>query len=130
MSSTSLTPTERLVARSDIFDAIRYAAEDQDHGLDEFTLNAMTANVMELVDQAIYDVDPVGLVEIMHRCGDVSRTTVDRWRERAKFPQPRWTVGGRPAWMWREVEAWGRSTGRLREGGQWAKPGELVEATP
>lgn len=50
--------------------------------------------------------DPVGAVEIAARLG-VKRGTVDVWRQRAiGFPEPRWTVGGRPAWDWPDVEAW------------------------
>jgi predicted DNA-binding transcriptional regulator AlpA len=56
--------------------------------------------------------DPVGTVEIAARLG-VSRSAVDAWRHRhPDFPEPRWTVGGRPAWDWSDVEAWARSTGR------------------
>lgn len=50
--------------------------------------------------------DPVGAVEIAARLG-VKRRTVDSWRQRGlAFPDPRWTVGGRPAWDWPDVEAW------------------------
>lgn len=50
--------------------------------------------------------DPVGAVEIGARL-DVQRTTVDRWRQRPLgFPEPEWTVGGRPAWDWPDVKAW------------------------
>ena len=50
--------------------------------------------------------DPVGTVEIAARLG-VKRGTVDQWRQRdIGFPDPRWTVGGRPAWQWDDVEAW------------------------
>lgn len=53
-------------------------------------------------------VDPVGAVEIAQRL-DVSRRTVDSWRQRGDavgFPPPRWTVGGRPAWDWSDIESW------------------------
>lgn len=57
--------------------------------------------------------DPVGAVEIAERLG-VSRRTVDQWRQRAlDFPEPRWTVGGRPAWDWSDVAAWAASSGRM-----------------
>lgn len=57
--------------------------------------------------------DPVGAVEIAERL-NVKRRTVDQWRQRATdFPAPRWTVGGRPAWNWDEVEAWAKRTDRL-----------------
>ena len=40
----------------------------------------------------------------------VARRTVDSWRGRGTkgdpFPEPRWTVGGRPAWNWDDVERW------------------------
>lgn len=50
--------------------------------------------------------DPVGAVEIAARLG-VKRRTVDSWRQRdLGFPGPRWTVGGRPAWNWDDVERW------------------------
>lgn len=49
----------------------------------------------------------VGTVEIARRL-DVSRSAVDQWRARpwVKFPEPRWTVGGRPAWNWPDIEKW------------------------
>jgi len=50
--------------------------------------------------------EPVGIVEIADRL-NVKRGTVNAWRTRALgFPEPRWTVGGRPAWNWDEIEAW------------------------
>lgn len=59
------------------------------------------------------DCDPVGTVEIAARF-DVTRKAVDAWRTRhLGFPEPRWTVGGRPAWDWPDVEAWGKKTRRL-----------------
>ena len=58
-------------------------------------------------------VDPVGTVEIAARL-NVTRKAVDAWRNRnLGFPDPRWTVGGRPAWNWPDIEAWARTTGRL-----------------
>lgn len=56
--------------------------------------------------------EPVGLQEIGDRLG-VARPTVDSWRTRDLLPAPRWTVGGRPAWDWFEIEAWAIATGRL-----------------
>lgn len=58
--------------------------------------------------------EPVGIIEIAHRLG-VARATVDQWRQRGiGFPEPRWTVGGRPAWNWDDdIEPWARATGRL-----------------
>jgi hypothetical protein len=57
--------------------------------------------------------EPVGAVEIADRLG-VKRGTVDQWRQRKLMPDPRWSVGGRPAWNWPDVEAWARDTGRAR----------------
>lgn len=67
-------------------------------------------------------IEPVGLVEIADRLG-VSRSAVDLWRfrdkdaakhpDRERMPEPRWTVGGRPAWNWSDIERWARKTGRL-----------------
>ena len=59
-----------------------------------------------------HDCDPVGTVEIAARLG-VSRSAVDQWRHRGlSFPEPTWTVGGRPAWRWGDVAAWASETGR------------------
>ena len=58
---------------------------------------------------------PVGAAEIAARLG-VRPQTVHTWRHRELMPEPRWTVSGQPAWDWREIEAWARRTGRLREG--------------
>lgn len=56
--------------------------------------------------------EPVGAVEVAARLG-VKRATVDIWRTRdLGFPEPRWTVGGRPAWNWDEIEAWAKQTNR------------------
>lgn len=55
---------------------------------------------------------PVGIPEIAQRLG-VKRETVDTWRFRQLLPEPRWTVGGRPAWNWPDVERWARERGRL-----------------
>jgi len=58
---------------------------------------------------------PVGTVEIAERL-HVSRSAVDAWRARhPEFPKPKWTVGGRPAWDWPDIEAWARATGRLHQ---------------
>jgi len=53
----------------------------------------------------------VGAVEIADRLG-VKRATVDAWRQRGVFPDPSWTVGGRPAWDWPVVAVWAAETGR------------------
>lgn len=56
--------------------------------------------------------DPVGATEIAARAG-VQRTTVERWTQRHDtFPDPQWTIGGRPAYDWHEVVAWRERTGR------------------
>lgn len=59
--------------------------------------------------------EPVGAVEIADRLG-VGRHTVDMWRRRpsVRFPEPRWTVGGRPAWNWPDIAQWAKETGRLK----------------
>ena len=57
--------------------------------------------------------EPVGTREIAERLG-VTRKAVEAWRVRnLGFPEPRWTVGGRPAWDWDDVEDWARKTRRL-----------------
>lgn len=49
--------------------------------------------------------EPVGLQEISQRLG-VRRQTVDMWRHRKIMPEPRWRVGGRPAWRWIDIYTW------------------------
>jgi hypothetical protein len=62
-------------------------------------------------------VEPVGTREIAERLG-VTRKAVEAWRVRnLGFPEPRWTVGGRPAWAWDDVEDWAVKTGRLPDRG-------------
>lgn len=56
----------------------------------------------------------VGLAEIAERLG-ATRTSVDQWRHKGILPEPSWTIGGRPAWDWRKIAKWARSTGRLPE---------------
>lgn len=55
--------------------------------------------------------EPVGIPEIADRLR-VKRETVDIWRFRKLLPDPRWTVGGRPAWNWPDIAAWAEQTGR------------------
>lgn len=57
------------------------------------------------------DVEPVGIKEIAERFG-VKRQTVDMWLQRDLLPDPRWIVGGRPAWDWPDIELWAMQTGR------------------
>lgn len=59
------------------------------------------------------DCDPVGATEIANRAG-VGRPTVEQWtRRHATFPEPRWTIGGRPAWNWPDVKEWLHMTKRI-----------------
>lgn len=52
-------------------------------------------------------------MEIAARLG-VKRRTVDAWRQRdLGFPEPRWQVGGRPAWNFDDVAAWYEQRGSL-----------------
>lgn len=53
----------------------------------------------------------VGLADIADRL-DVSRTTVDQWKWRGVLPSPKWSISGRPAWDWPDIEAWAKETGR------------------
>jgi hypothetical protein len=54
-------------------------------------------------------VDPVGMAEIGARLG-VRRQTVAQWRFRDLLPPERWTVSGRPAWNWPDIEQWWRTS--------------------
>jgi hypothetical protein len=70
---------------------------------------AMTAHSQKLADAA----DPVGLIEIADRLG-VRRQTADMWRTRGVLPEPRWVVGGRPAWDWTtDIVPWAKETSRI-----------------
>ncbi len=60
----------------------------------------------------LLDADPVGELEIGRRLGERPQT-VAQWHFRVHLPPPRWTVSGRPAWHWPDVEQWARETGRL-----------------
>lgn len=66
--------------------------------------------------------EPVGIKEIAARLG-VKPQTVQNWRSGGRFPAPRWTVGGGPAWCWRlDVAPWALDTGRLVVGrGTWQR---------
>jgi hypothetical protein len=61
---------------------------------------------------ATLGVDPVGELEIGQRLG-VRAQTVAQWHYRGQLPPPRWTVSGRPAWNWPDLERWARQTGKL-----------------
>jgi hypothetical protein len=54
-------------------------------------------------------VDPVGMAEIGERLG-VRPQTVAQWRYRDLLPPERWTVSGRPAWNWPDIERWWRAS--------------------
>jgi predicted DNA-binding transcriptional regulator AlpA len=59
--------------------------------------------------------EPVGVVEIAEMLG-VTRDAVNQWRRRdTNFPEPKWTVGGRPAWNRADIETWARATHRLHD---------------
>lgn len=53
-------------------------------------------------------VEPVGIVEIAERLG-YPRPTIDQWRARGIFPEPKGLVGGRPAWDWPDIQAWAQA---------------------
>ena len=54
----------------------------------------------------------VGEAEIAERLG-VKRQTVNQWRFRGLLPEPLGTVSGFPAWDWRDIAKWAKTTGRL-----------------
>ena len=58
--------------------------------------------------------EPVGSIEIATFLG-VKPDTVVQWRHRPQlgFPEPRWTVSGRPAWAWADIKAWSERSGRM-----------------
>lgn len=58
--------------------------------------------------------DPVGQMEIADRLG-VRHKTVNVWQLRGVLPERRWTISGRPAWDWSDIEEWAARTGRLPE---------------
>jgi hypothetical protein len=63
-------------------------------------------------------VDPVGIAEIGGRTPRRPQV-VAQWRYRELLPPERWTVGGRPAWNWPDIERWWKtstlSTARAKE---------------
>jgi hypothetical protein len=58
--------------------------------------------------------EPVGSIEIAAFLG-VKPDTIVQWRRRPQlgFPEPRWTVSGRPAWAWRDISDWSIRSGRM-----------------
>lgn len=57
--------------------------------------------------------DPVGISEIAERL-KARPQTVSMWKFRGLLPHPRWTVSGLPAWEWKDVEKWAKSSGRKK----------------
>lgn len=58
--------------------------------------------------------DPVGTLEIGERLGQRPQT-VAQWNHRGLLPPHRWTVSGRPAWNWPDIEDWADASGKLPE---------------
>lgn len=56
----------------------------------------------------------MGLSDIAERLGVHAQTT-KQWHVRGVLPTARWTVSGRPAWDWKDIERWARKTGRWPE---------------
>lgn len=56
--------------------------------------------------------EPVGLIDIAARLG-VEINTAHVWHYRGLLPEPPWTVSGRPAWNWPDIEQWAKETDRL-----------------
>ncbi len=58
--------------------------------------------------------DLVTAVQIAERLGLAYAETVYNWINRyPDFPSPVWTDGRSRLWLWPEVAAWARATGRL-----------------
>lgn len=49
--------------------------------------------------------DVVGVKEIAERLG-VEPQVVRLWKHRGLLPEPDWSVGGRPAWLWSRFDGW------------------------
>lgn len=79
------------------------------------TVDRRLAQLREELAATVESVFPVGRHEVALLAG-VEPTTVDTWRDRyPEFPEPRWTVGGHPAWAWADIHAWLTATGRTKE---------------
>lgn len=65
------------------------------------------------MDEAPLHPTVVGLAEIADRLG-VTRSTLDQWKWRGLLPKPRWTIGGRPAWRWADIERWAKQEGKIK----------------
>jgi hypothetical protein len=57
--------------------------------------------------------DPVGLSEIAQELR-VKQATAQMWHHRGLMPEAKWTVSGRPAWNWPDIEKWAVRTERLK----------------
>ncbi len=55
----------------------------------------------------------MGINEIAQRL-NARPQTVSMWKFRGLLPNPKWTVSGQPAWEWKEVEKWARTTKRFK----------------
>jgi hypothetical protein len=59
--------------------------------------------------------DLVGTPEIAERLDIEHHNTINTWRRRhPDFPEPVLRLRNVALWLWPEVEAWARRTGRLR----------------
>jgi hypothetical protein len=66
-------------------------------------------------DRRVRVEDLVGTVEIAKKLGVKDHNVVNTWRRRhADFPEPLTTLRHGRVWAWPEVEAWARTTGRLK----------------
>lgn len=99
----------RLTAAYPISEATRLAEQAYDAALRSVLLGHVIGSGRDISE----DDEPAGLTEIAERLG-VQMQTAQNWRTRGVLPEPRWTVGGRPAWSWQlDIQPWARSTGRL-----------------
>lgn len=65
-------------------------------------------------------IDPSDLVnsaQVAERLGIPHHQTVLNWAKRHEdFPKPVWERGRLAIWLWSEVRAWAKATGRLPDG--------------